>query len=314
MAARSRSPPRARAQEAQLPEGLTAFNNVDDWHQANKELFAPPICNKLMHKEQMTVMFVGGPNTREDFHLDKGSEFFYQMKGNIELVTMQRGKRKPVPIKEGQVFLCPSCIPHSPQRPEAGAFGLVIERARDEDELDGLRYFVDFKTCETVLWERFFHCADLGRDLLPVVQAWHASEEKKTRVPGANVLPNDKRPLQVNEEIAVPPPFYLKDFLLAHQEALAKGNTVPLFGTDHPDKEFTINVIGGPSEQTVQPIAWDTWLYQIKGSATITVGSTSLPVPEGSCVSVRPQTAYTAKREPGSIGMLVIQDPTGNKK
>jgi hypothetical protein len=50
-----------------------------------------------------SVMFVGGPNTRTDFHLDESSEFFFQMRGNMQLPTIQRGKRVHVDIKEGQV-------------------------------------------------------------------------------------------------------------------------------------------------------------------------------------------------------------------
>ncbi|CAJ1383215.1 unnamed protein product [Effrenium voratum] len=37
----------------------------------------------------------------------------------MELPTVQKGQRKLVKIKEGQVFCLPSRIPHSPQRPEA---------------------------------------------------------------------------------------------------------------------------------------------------------------------------------------------------
>lgn len=48
----------------------------------------------------------------------------------MELPTIQRGKRKLVKINEGQVFLLKSRVPHSPQRPEAGSLGLVIERSR----------------------------------------------------------------------------------------------------------------------------------------------------------------------------------------
>ena len=72
--------------------------NIPEWYKENEELFAPPVCNKLMHKDQLTVMFVGGPNTRTDFHIEHGSEFFFQMRGNIELPTIQRGKRKVVKI------------------------------------------------------------------------------------------------------------------------------------------------------------------------------------------------------------------------
>jgi hypothetical protein len=40
-------------------------------------------------EDNLNVMFVGGPNTRTDFHLDLGSEFFFQMKGNMELPTVR---------------------------------------------------------------------------------------------------------------------------------------------------------------------------------------------------------------------------------
>ena len=93
--------------------------NIPAWYEANKALFSPPICNKLMHKKQLTVMFVGGPNTRTDFHLDHGSEFFYQLRGDMELPTIQGGKRKLVTIKEGEIFCLPSRVAHSPQRPVA---------------------------------------------------------------------------------------------------------------------------------------------------------------------------------------------------
>ena len=126
------------------------IHHVPTWLESNRDSFAPPICNKLMHKDQMTVMFVGGPNTRTDFHLEEGSEFFFQMKGNIELPTVQRGVRKLVRIKQGDVFLLPPRIPHSPQRPEDGSLGLVIERARTDKEIDGLRWYTDFEQCDEV--------------------------------------------------------------------------------------------------------------------------------------------------------------------
>ena len=126
-------------------------------------------------------------------------------------------------IREGEVYLLPSRIPHSPQRPETESIGLVIERQRYEDEPpDGLRWYTDFESCDAVLWERYFHCRDLGRDLVPVVTAFRESEECRTGVPTtASVLSSP--PLVQDVTTAVPPPFSLARWLEAHSEALEGG-------------------------------------------------------------------------------------------
>lgn len=296
-----------------MPEGLVAHNHVKEWHEENKGTFKPPVCNKLMHKDQLTVMFVGGPNTRTDFHLDEGSEFFYQMQGNIELPTIQCGKRKLVKIGQGQVFLLPSRVPHSPQRPEEGSFGLVVERRRGEGEKDGLRWYTDFDKCDQILYENFFHCGDLGRDLVPVVKAYKESEECRTSVPGDNVLAETDRPVRQDTTTEVPPPFLLSDFLVANEAKLASGEALKLFGEDHPDKEFCIMIVGGASEQRACTWRHETWLYQLRGSARVTTEDGALDLDEGCCVVVKPDVRYDVMREDGSIGMVVTQDPEGNK-
>ena len=45
------------------------------------------------------------------------------MKGNIKLPIREKGKEKIIEINEGEIFLLPGCIPHSPQRPEEGSLG-----------------------------------------------------------------------------------------------------------------------------------------------------------------------------------------------
>ena len=52
------------------------------------------------------------------------------MKGDLDLPTIQQGKLVVVRIPEGSVYKLPSRVPHSPQRPHEGSFGLVIERER----------------------------------------------------------------------------------------------------------------------------------------------------------------------------------------
>ena len=61
--------------------------NVPQWRAEHIASFAPPICNKLMHKDFLSVMFVGGPNTRTDFHLDHSSE---SARGRLPAHRVQR--------------------------------------------------------------------------------------------------------------------------------------------------------------------------------------------------------------------------------
>lgn len=284
-----------------------------EWYEENKALFSPPVCNKLMHKDQLTIMFVGGPNTRTDFHLDQGSEFFYQIRGNMELPTIQQGRRKLVHIKEGQVFCLPSRVPHSPQRPEEGSLGLVVERKRDQTtEKDGLRWYADFEKCEEVLYERYFFCSDLGRDLVPVVKQYKESEEFKTGKRKGDSVEVEKSFAQ-DMTTDVPEPFDLKDWIKAHQEELDAGAVLNLFD-GHPDKEFNVRIIGGGSTQS-EVFGHETFFYQLKGEAVVEVDgrAESVTVPEDGCFVVDSGVPYTVGRPAGSLGMVVQQDPVGNK-
>eukprot|EP00298_Acanthocystis_sp_HF-20_P011919 c19635_g1_i1.p1 GENE.c19635_g1_i1~~c19635_g1_i1.p1 ORF type:complete len:309 (-),score=127.52 c19635_g1_i1:950-1849(-) len=288
-------------------EVIVSHENINEWTEKNKNNFSPPVCNKLMHFGQLSIMFVGGPNTRTDFHIEEGSEFFFQLKGNMELPTIQQGVRKLVKINEGQVFLLPPRIPHSPQRQE-NTLGLVIERQRTEGEMDGLRWYTNFETCETVLFEKFFPCKHLGQDLVPIVKEYLASEEYQTKVPGKNVLDENSRPIKQDTTSSVPDPFNFSDFLQTHKETLANGGSVKLFGDDHPDKEFSINVIGGKSTQENQSSKYETWIYQHKGSATIETNKGNVTVQEGSCCIILPNVQYNMNRDVDSIGLVVIQN------
>ena len=61
------------------------------------------------------------------------------------LKVVERGKHKDIVIKEGECFMLPSRIPHSPQRFE-NTVGMVIERERLDKETDGLRW--DPRDCQ----------------------------------------------------------------------------------------------------------------------------------------------------------------------
>jgi len=303
---------------------MQAVYHLDSWYDANKALFYPPVCNKLQHKKQLSVMFVGGPNTRTDYHLDQGSEFFWMVRGSMELVTIQQGKIKKVPINEGEVYCLPSRVPHSPQRPEEGSLGLVVERERyeNEGEVDGLRWYTDFNAPNEILWEKFFHCGDLGRDLVPVVKEFHASEEKQSGVPGKQVHTDADRPFKQDVDTLVPPPFNLNKWIEAHHAELHAGECLDLFHADgeHPDKEFRILVCGGGKHGSTQESSGnqgDTWVFQIKGAAVVSLDgadeTNSQQLLEGVGGVVPPNTPFAIKRDPGSIGLVVTNNPKGNK-
>lgn len=157
------------------------------WIEENRHLLKPPVCNKkVFENDEFIVMVVGGPNTRKDFHIDEGPELFYQLEGEMVLKTIQEGKMVDVPIRAGQMFLLPSNVPHSPQR-MAESVGLVVERKRLADELDGLQWYCD--NCTNLLYEEFFTLRDIEKDLPIVFDHFYSSEANRTCDRCGHVMP-----------------------------------------------------------------------------------------------------------------------------
>ena len=122
-------------------------------------------------------MVVGGPNSRKDYHIDAGEEFFYQIEGDMILRIMESGESKDINIKEGEIFLLPPIVPHSPQR-FSNTIGLVIERKRNKDELDGFQWYCD--TCNNLLHQEFFQLVDIVKQLPPIFEKfWKSNELRK---------------------------------------------------------------------------------------------------------------------------------------
>ena len=152
--------------------------NFKRWIDEHRHLLKPPVGNKVVYEDtEFIIMVVGGPNTRKDYHLDEGEEFFYQIEGDITLKVMDNGKPKDIDIREGEIFLLPPKVPHSPQRP-ANTVGLVIERRRREGELDGFQWYCD--KCNTKLYEEFFQLTDIVAQLPPVFDRFWRSEKNRT--------------------------------------------------------------------------------------------------------------------------------------
>ncbi len=92
--------------------------NFKKWIDDNRESLKPPVKNKMVYQDsEFIVMVVGGPNERKDYHVNEGEEFFYQIEGDIVLKTIQDRKAVNYEINSGDIFLLPTKIPHSPQRP-----------------------------------------------------------------------------------------------------------------------------------------------------------------------------------------------------
>mgnify|MGYP001267001118 CR=1 FL=1 len=120
---------------------LQSFN-FQNWIDENKQFLKPPVGNQKVFKEaDLMVTVVGGPNKRTDYHDDPVEEFFYQLKGDMLLKLFDGNEFYDVRIREGDVFLLPAHVRHSPQRPQEGSIGLVIEPARPEGLLDALEWY-----------------------------------------------------------------------------------------------------------------------------------------------------------------------------
>ena len=141
--------------------------NFKKWIDENRHLLKPPVNNKVVYKDaEFIVMVVGGPNSRKDYHFNESEEFFYQLEGDILVKIQEDGKAVDVPIREGDIFLLPPRVPHSPIR-GANTVGLVMERKRKETEKDGLLWFCE--KCGNKLYEETLHVDDIVKQLPPVM-------------------------------------------------------------------------------------------------------------------------------------------------
>ncbi|XP_033469696.1 3-hydroxyanthranilate 3,4-dioxygenase [Epinephelus lanceolatus] len=279
---------------------VTPLVNVDRWIKENQNAFLPPVCNKLMHFSQLNVMFVGGPNTRKDYHIEEGEELFYQVKGDMCLKVIENGKHKDVHIKEGEMFLLPARIPHSPQR-QANTVGLVVERRRLLTETDCLRYYVDNTT--DILFEKWFYCKDLGTELVPIIKEFLASVECKTGKPDPNKVFREP-PFQMNT-MNVMLPFCFKDWLDKQRPSLASGGPIDMFGAQF---ETEVMVFGpGQTKMSVRPS--EVWIWQLEGSSRLTMNGQGFTLSAGDSLLVPEQSQYQWQRDEGTVALVVVQNP-----
>lgn len=152
--------------------------NFKTWIDENRHLLKPPVGNKVVYKDaEFIVMVVGGPNSRKDYHFNESEEFFYQLEGDVSVRIQENGKAVDVPIREGDVFLLPPRVPHSPHR-GANTIGLVMERRRRDGEQDGLLWFCE--KCNTKLYEEYFKLTDIQSQFQGVFAKFYGNEALRT--------------------------------------------------------------------------------------------------------------------------------------
>ncbi|MEM9895941.1 MAG: 3-hydroxyanthranilate 3,4-dioxygenase [Bacteroidota bacterium] len=172
--------------------GIKRPFNLKNWIENNRDLLKPPVGNKNLYADagDYIVMIVGGPNARKDYHYNETEELFYQLEGSIEVTIQEDGQAVKIPIHEGDMYLHPAKVPHSPARP-ANTVGLVIERKRLKHHKDGLLWFCD--NCNTKLHETYFHLTNIEKDFLPRFKQFYTSDELMTCKNCGYKMPQDER-------------------------------------------------------------------------------------------------------------------------
>jgi 3-hydroxyanthranilate 3,4-dioxygenase len=148
-----------------------------EWLKDNQHSLKPPVGNKQLFPtgDDFIVMIVGGPNQRTDYHVDPYEEYFYQIKGNMHVKVMTSGGPQDVHIREGSMWMLPRNTPHSPQRPEEGSIGLVVERVREEGTLEKFQWYCP--ACHYLVHEVEVQVRSIVDDLPPLFQAFYDNEQ-----------------------------------------------------------------------------------------------------------------------------------------
>ncbi|KAE9421625.1 hypothetical protein Angca_006385 [Angiostrongylus cantonensis] len=279
--------------------------DVMKWLEENKEDFVPPVCNKCMFSNQLKLFFVGGPNSRDDYHLEEGEEFFYQQTGDMVLKVIERGQPRDIRINEGEVFLLPSRVEHSPQR-FANTVGFVLERARENTEFDCVRYFVKSSTVR--LFERWFHLNDVVRDLPPLIQAFRSSEECRNGIPGPKSFlinaPYEAAATDLSK------PMNLQNFIEKHKEA-TRNAPVQIYG---PPSYSTNVLLYGEGEHILEVNEFELIIWIMEDSIAILECSTeSRRCSDMSMTLCSPRSKYklNVKKGHGITLQMSMQKPLG---
>ncbi len=159
-----------------------AILHLDRWIRENRKNLKPPVSNRqLFTGSKDAIVFVsGGPNTRNDYHVNPTEELFYQLKGDIAVRVRPLDGSPPhdVVIREGELFLLPQWVPHRPQRP-AGTLGLIIEFPRPKGQKDSLRWYCP--KCDELVHEASWRLKKIDEDLKVIMERfWGGPAKRRT--------------------------------------------------------------------------------------------------------------------------------------
>jgi 3-hydroxyanthranilate 3,4-dioxygenase len=158
---------------------LNAFN-FSRWIDEHAHLLKPPVGNQLVFRqaEDLIVQVVGGPNARTDYHDDPYEEFFFQLRGNMVLKVIEEGRPRDIAMREGDILLIPPHLRHSPQRPEPGSVGLVVEKIRPLDVDDAFEWYC--RECFACIHRVEVNVQNIVNDLPPLFEAFYSSDAMRT--------------------------------------------------------------------------------------------------------------------------------------
>ena len=131
---------------------------------------------------KVSALLIHAAKIDENYSLDEEKiikETLLEIGANNENIDkiIEDGKRIDQTIKEGEIFLLPKLIPHSPQRYE-NTVGLVIEYKRADGELDAFQWYCD--SCHNLLHEVKLDLVNIVSQLPPLFEAYWNDTKART--------------------------------------------------------------------------------------------------------------------------------------
>ena len=161
--------------------------NFPRWLEDHAHKLKPPVGNQqIWANADFICTVVGGPNQRTDFHDDPYEEYFHQFRGNAHVLVLDRGRFERIDLKEGDIFLLPAHVRHSPQRPEEGSLCTVIERARPAGVMDAFEWYC--AKCATRVQRSEIQLQSIVEDLPRVFNAFYGSDDAARTCPGCGTV------------------------------------------------------------------------------------------------------------------------------